>query len=62
MAIARPVRMLLLAAVVMWMVVMYMLISPGSHVGRGRIKKPHTEKLETFERDPNLDRKPSLPR
>jgi len=51
MAIARPVRALGLAAVVMWCFFLWQIFTPSTPA------TPRTQSHQNFERDPNLDRK-----
>jgi mannosyltransferase len=54
MAIARPIRALALAAVLMWCFFLYQIFKPAAPVrGPG-------EQFQNLERDPNLDREPSF--
>jgi len=51
MAIARPVRALGLAAIVMWIFFLWQMFSPSAP-----IRKPGDDYNGIYERDPNLDR------
>ena len=59
MAIARPVRALGLAAIVIWCLFLYHMFQPSTRMGDGAAFPPG-KKIENMEHDPMLDRK--LPR
>ena len=60
MAIARPVRALGLAAIIVWCLFLYHMFRPSIGLsGDGAASPPG--KLENMERDPMLDRKHALP-
>lgn len=50
MAIARPIRVLALAAIGLWIFFAYQVFGPA------KVPKAPGEKVENMERDPNLDR------
>lgn len=59
MAIARPVRVLGLAAIIVWCLFLYHMFRPSVTLSRGGTSSPPT-KIENMEHDPMLDRKLAL--